>query len=366
MKIKEFEALYADMDLVASPDSFFGSQKKEFPYYMAGGFYNRMEKPYVYVYQITNGEMTRTGLVAATSIEDVIEGHIKKHENTLAEKEQKMLRLVLQRDAMIKPVLLAHDDNNELLQLYNQIISEQDPFMDIYFELEKTRHKLYKVDNKKRLDKIKQFFSSMDSVYIADGHHRVSTGLILYRNKKKTNKNYGDLLSIYFGFDQLSIYDYNRVVSILKEISPTILMAKLSKYFEIELLDEPQKPKAKFQICMIIENDTYLLQWKQKYLDMFSDQDVILDAELLDKFVFNNIMGIEDVRHDQRLSYISGVEGIEGISQMLLKDDYAVGFLLFPVTFDELKKVANAGKTLPPKSTWFEPRVKNAVISKEF
>ena len=246
MKIKEFEALYPDMDLVASPDSFFGSQKKEFPYYKAGGFYNRMDKPNVYVYQISNDEITRTGLVATTAMEDVIEGHIKKHENTLAEKEQKMLRLVLQRDAMIKPVLLAHDENPNLLSLYYEIIDSQEPFMDIYFEIEQTRHRLYKVSKPSVLQRIKDYFAKMDSVYIADGHHRVSTGLILYKNKNKTDKNYSDLLSVYFGFEQLSIYDYNRVVSILKEISPTVLMAKLSKYFNIELLDKPQKPTAKW------------------------------------------------------------------------------------------------------------------------
>lgn len=366
MKVKEFKALYPALKLIASPDSFFGSQKKQFPHYVRGGFFKRTNKKFFYVYEIIQDGKSRLGLVATTDIEDILENHILKHENTLAEKEQQMMHLVMQRNAMIKPVLLAHKKNKELNTLYKEVRKQGKVFMDIYFENEKAHHKIYKVLDEDLTQKISRAFLDIPQVYIADGHHRVSTGLLLYKNKNANNSRYSELLSIYFGFDQLRIYDYNRTVSILKEISATQLMARLSQYFTIHSLEKPQKPKNKHEICFMIQEEAYLLKWKKPFLAKPKKSPVLLDAELLDKFIFGEIMHIKDVRHDSRLSYTSGVEGISGIEKILLKDDYAVGFMLYPVAAEELMKVAEAGLTLPPKSTWFEPRVKNAVISQEF
>lgn len=366
MKISGFQALIPNLDMIASPDSFFGSQKKEFPNYNKNGFYGRSKGNFLYVYLIEHENQSRYGIVAATNIKDIQEGKVLKHENTLAEKEQQMLHLILQRKAMIKPVLLAHDQNSELTNIYKKVALSEPCALDIYFEKEKARHKLFKIKNEATIQQIIQCFESFDNVYVADGHHRISTSLTLHKNKKQNQFKADELLTVYFGFDQLTIYDYNRVVSILKEKTPTQLIAKLSKYFNVKVLSKAKKPERKHDICFMINDEAYMLSWKPKYIKEYkATNEVVLDAELLDIFVFGEILKIEDVRQDSRLKYVSGVEGVAGVRKLILKDDYAVGFMLYPVKKSELRRVADAGLTLPPKSTWFEPRIKNGVISKE-
>lgn len=366
MRIKPFKALFPDMDLVPSPDSFFDVMKYEFPHYLKNSFFKLVSEPGYYVYEIKQKDQISTGIVASTSVKDIFDEKILKHENTIAKKEQQMLDLALQRHAMIKPVLLAHTHSKKLEEIYQEV-KKGKRFMSITFEDEHSEHNLWYVTNKKWIQTLHNIFKSdVPSVYIADGHHRVSTGILLNATRKNTQTQFGDLLSVYFSFKNLRIYDYNRVVSILKEISAVKLMAKLSKLFHIRPIKQLRKPKEKFEVVMMIGQEAYSLKWKKKYLIATEIDQVILDARLLNKFVFDNIMHIKDIRNDNRINYIGGVEGIDGIKTQMFKDDYAVAFLLFAVSEKELKQIADKGSTLPPKSTWFEPRIKNAIISQLF
>ena len=127
-----------------------------------------------------------------------------------------------------------------------------------------------------------------------------------------------------------------------------------------------RKPKEKHELVFAINNEVYQLNWKKKFLVSSSEDGLILDARLLNEYVFKNIMGIEDVRNDSRISYIGGIQGVQGVKKQMLKNEHSVGFMLYPIQREELKHVADAGSTLPPKSTWFEPRIKNAILSQEF
>jgi len=266
MKIKPFKALYPDMKMVPKADSFFGVMKQEFPYYLKNSFFKRTKDPNLYLYSIAQNDFESIGLVASTSVDDIKSGKILKHENTIALKEQQMLDLALQRNAMIKPVLLAHQYHEGLSDLYKEI-KEEKPFLEIDFEEENAIHRIWKIKKQARISKITDIFEkSFQKTYIADGHHRVSTGILLNQNKKKSIAHFGDLLSIYFSFEDLFIYDYNRVVNILREITPTELIAQLSKYFKIKPIKSIRKPKSKHEIIFTIHNETYQLVWKNKFL----------------------------------------------------------------------------------------------------
>lgn len=366
MRIEPFKALYPDMKMVPKADSFFSVMKREFPYYLKNSFFKRTKEPHLYLYQIEQSGFKSLGLVASTSVLDIKENKILKHEKTIAMKEQQMLDLALQRNAMIKPVLLAHEPNSKLTEIYKEVQLKK-IFLEIDFKDEKATHKIWKISKPELIKQIVNIFDGkFKKSYIADGHHRVSTGTLLHQNKKQSNIGYGNLLSIYFSFDDLLIYDYNRVVSILREISPSVLVAKLSKFFKIKIIKNFRKPKEKHEIIFSIHNEVYQLNWKKKYLTAHGEDNLVLDARLLNIYVFGEIMGIHDVRNDGRISYIGGVLGVEGVRKQMLKNDNSVGFLLYPIQKDELKHVADSGSTLPPKSTWFEPRIKNAILAQEF
>jgi len=190
--------------------------------------------------------------------------------------------------------------------------------------------------------------------------------LLYSRIKKKKKANpYGDLLTAFFPVDQLEIYDYNRIVDASGDITMTQFMAKLSKVFEIDMLEKPMKPKRKHEIVMFLNKEWFLLKWRPEVLKQYKKQKIVLDASLLDEKILKNILGIIDVKTDTRIKYVSGTEGIETIRVKTLKSDSRVAFCLYPAQMSDLLTTADLGGVMPPKSTWFEPRMKNGLIVQE-
>ena len=337
--------------------------KQEFQHYMRNGFFKRTKNANLFLYRIHHKKNTSFGLICSTDVNDILNGIVLKHENTLASKEQQMLDLALQRHAMIKPVLLGHKHHKGLQEIYNELTNNK-PFFTINFNEENSKHTLWKIKDSDIQKKITEIFATdINKSYIADGHHRVSTGILLNKSRKNAVQ-YGDLLSIYMSFNDLHIYDYSRVVTILNEINPIKLMGMLSKYFKIKLESKVKKPKEKFEITMLMGKEVFRLRWKNKYIE--SSKKVILDAELLNEHIFKEVMGIKDVRFDSRIQYLGGAQNSKQVKAQILKNDYAIAFMLYPVQPEELMELADNNETLPPKSTWFEPRIKNAIIAQEF
>ena len=218
------------------------------------------------------------------------------------------------------------------------------------------------------IEKIQQLFvKKIPETYIADGHHRSAASALLYsriKKKKKINP-YEDLLCAFFQEDQLEIYDYNRIVDASGDITITQFMAKLSQVFDFEILNKPAKPKRKHEIVMFVYKEWFLLKWKPEILKKYKNQKIILDARLLDEHVLKNILGIKDVKTDTRIKYVSGTIGIEAIRTKTLKSESKVGFCLYPAQMSDLLTTADEGGVMPPKSTWFEPRMKNGLIVQE-
>lgn len=368
MNIFSFNASLPKMKLIASADSFFATVREDYPLYRQNGFFDKLNHSSVFVYKISSSSGVHIGLLACADVEDYLNGKILRHENTLAPKEQEMINLLIQRKAMVKPVMIAHAINEELAKIYGKIIQSKEPVLTLNFESEGELHELWDVYKDKDIEKIQNIFENdISSVYIADGHHRTTTNAYLYKNLKNQDeaKSFRKLLSGFFAFDQFIIYDYNRCVEALSDISATKFIAKLSKYFEIEPINVPALPSQKHQLTMFIQKEWYLLTWKEAVLKKYKNNCVLLDAELLDKIVFENILGISDRKSSGRIEYISGKKGIPGVLKYCRKDENNVGFFLVPVQMEEIVEYADKGKVMPPKSTWFEPRARNGIVVKD-
>lgn len=370
MKLIPFKAVYPNLDLIASSDSFFGTVKSKFIEYKKSGFFKKAEEESIFVYRLRTLISDHIGIVACTDIQDILDGKILKHENTLAPKEQQMMNLMLQNQAMVKPVLLAHDQVDELDDFLMKVMEEQNVFFEVEFETTGEIHSFWSLKSKRELDIIKKLFKKkVKKCYIADGHHRVKTALLLHQTDNKNemlDTRIRSVLSIYFSWNNLSIYDFNRCVDVFQSVSPLQFLVELSHVCKIKKIKTGRPPKKNHQMTMLIYGEWYKLEWKKKILQKHKDEPVLFDTYLLNKYVLNDIVGIEDVRDDIRVKYVDGVVGIQGLSEAVGKSENKVGFMMYPINHEDLKKVANKGLTLPPKSTWFEPRVKNGLLVKEF
>ncbi len=365
MDIRPFKLSIVDQEMLASPDSFFDAVKEEYNSFKENGFFDDIEDRALYLYQIKRGKSKHLGLVATVHIEDYIAGKILKHEHTLVEKEQKIMNLIFQRRAMIKPVLLTFPPYKPMKDWMLDYKKKNKPFFSVKINTLDEKHTLWQITDEKIIERFKVAFrDKVKKVYIADGHHRSSTNRYLYEGGQgeKHNMKFDNLFSVFFDFDELDILDYNRLVDILDEVSPTQLMAGIAKYCDIELLSTMRKPKHKHEITLCILNEWYSLVWKPDVLQSMGEETVILDAHLLDTLIFRDVMNIEDVTTDTRLSYVDGTKPVDYIDQKIRKRTERVAFCLYPVRIEDVTTIADQNRVMPPKSTWFEPRIRNGMV----
>ncbi len=369
MRIKPFQAVYPNLDYVTSSDAFFARVKYEYPEYKKNAFFDKTAQEAIYIYEIETLHRRFTGLVACSDIEDYYDGNIKKHENTIAAKEQQQMELMISRDAVVKPVLLTYKGVEEIDKMIHRYKSKNDFFYETSFLEEQQTHRFWEVRDGGLIDRFQQLFAEkVKKTYIADGHHRCSTLALMHKRlmKKHGESRFNVILSAFFPKDQLEVHDFNRIVQGLNDNSLTTFMVKISQLFDIEILNMPRKPSQKHEIVMFLNREWFKLTWKKEVLDSYKKTPVLLDASMLDEKVMKWILGIEDVRTDNRVKYVEGVKGLEDFRMKTLRHEESVGFCLYPVELNDLIKVADMGKTMPPKSTWFEPRMKNGLIVQEF
>lgn len=366
MTIYPFAALYPDSQKISHPDAFFANVKNTFSSYRDRGLFIEDSEENIFIYDIISPHSTYSGVLACLDIQDYIDGKVMPHENTIATKETYMTNLFLERKAMIKPVLLSYKRNNAIEKIIRDA-HERKPFYQI--DIGDEKHLLYKLNGKNEIGILQEKFKfDVPKAYIADGHHRCSTSTRLYNEALESGgiNPYDKFLCVLFPFEQLVIHDYNRIIDILNIISPTMFMARISKLCDIKPLSTAAKPKRKFEMTMYILGEWYLLRWKNSVIKKYARHSVILDGAILNTEVLDKILGITDVREDARLRYVEGIAGVEGVVTKAEKSIFRIAFCLFPVQMNEIVQIAEVHKTLPPKSTWFEPRIKNGLISKEF
>lgn len=322
--------------------------------------------PAFYFYRLIMGDITQTGLVAGASIEDYENNLIKKHELTRADKEADRIKHVDTLNANTGPVFLTYKAREEMDDLTGEVIKTP-PLYD-FISYNDIRHTLWKVDQPKMVENIREIFSRVDCLYVADGHHRSASGTIVGEQRRAANPNhtgdeeYNYFLSVIFPHNQLHIMDYNRVVRDLNGLSREEFLRLISKDFEVEPREDtsPYHPESPHCFRMYLDGKWYRLTAKA---GSFPGDDPIksLDISILQNNLLSPILGIGDPRKDDRIDFVGGIRGLEELSARVDGGD-AVAFALYPTSIEQLMAVADQGLMMPPKSTWFEPKLRSGII----
>ncbi len=315
--------------------------------------------PCLYIYrQIMNGR-AQTGIVGCASIDDYMNNVIKKHEYTLAKKEQDRIRHVDSCDANTGPIFLTYRKNNAIDIQVNKWISEHEP---VYcFDYDGVNQTVWVIDDVAVSNKIQYEFSNVDSLYIADGHHRCASAVRVGNMRRQEKPDYtGEeefnfFLAVAFADSDLEIMDYNRVVKDLNGYSFDEFVNKIKANFHIEQLDGRNHPYKKHTINMYYDGGWYSLVAKQGTFDE-NDPVAQLDVSILQNNLLSPVLNITDPKNDDRIDFIGGIRGLEELERRA-SSDMKLAFAMFPTTVEDLMNIADAGKIMPPKSTWFEPKL---------
>ena len=327
------------------------------------GIYQMDSTSCYYIYMLTMNGRSQTGFVALSSIDDYQNQIIKKHENTREEKEQDRIHHVDICNAQTGPIFLAYRDNEEIRQLIEQQ-KKQAPIFDFISE-DGVGHKGWKIDNKDVIYKLERAFSKISNTYIADGHHRAASAVKVGLKRRKENPNYtGEeefnfFLSVLFPDSELKILPYNRVVRDLNGKTKEEFLSQIHKEFEIEPSQNAVSPKKKAIFGMYLDGKWYQLNAKPKILS--NDAVKGLDVSILQEHLLNPILGIQDPRTDKRIEFIGGIRGL-GELERRCHLDMKVAFSMYPTSIEELFKIADLGLLMPPKSTWFEPKLRSGLF----
>ena len=322
------------------------------------------DKPCYYIYELIMDGRSQTGIVGCASIDDYCNNIIKKHENTRADKEQDRINHVDTCNAQTGPIFLAYRSNEIINGIVNSAMMN-DPIYDFANE-DHVTHRVWIIDNDSDIKIINHIFATMDSIYIADGHHRCASAVKVGLKRRAENPNYtGDeefnyFLSVLFPDEELMIMDYNRVIKDLNGMSEAELMDKLANVFTIgNPVDTPVRPRYKGEVSMYIGDKWYPLTMK----DEVKSEDPVegLDVAILQKYVLDELFGIKDPKTDKRIDFVGGIRGL-GELERRVHTDCKIAFAMCPTSIDELFNVADAGLLMPPKSTWFEPKLRSGIF----
>lgn len=322
------------------------------------------QKPCFYLYELVMEGRSQTGIVGCASIDDYVRGVIKKHENTRADKEQDRIRHVDTLNAQTGPIFLAYRDREDLKTVVEDN-RRKEPLYDFVSE-DGITHRVYVIDAKEDVDKISNIFGDMGNIYIADGHHRCASAVKVGLKRRQEHPDYtGDeefnyFLSVLFPDSQLMIMDYNRVVKDLNGLTGMQLLERLKENFTVEEKgSEPVKPAKKGQIGMFLEEKWYLLTADKALAS--PDPVKNLDVSVLQDTVLGPLLGIRDPKTDKRIDFVGGIRGLEELERRV-HTDMQVAFAMYPTSIGELFAVADAGLLMPPKSTWFEPKLRSGLF----
>jgi uncharacterized protein (DUF1015 family) len=329
--------------------------------------YLQDEQEKIYIYrQIMKGR-AQIGLVVCVSIDDYLEGKIKKHENTREDKEKDRMNHIDFTNANTGPVFFTYKAKDEIKQIVNRWTKEENPVYDFTSE-DGITHTCWVINDKSTIQQLVESFAGINYLYIADGHHRAAAGTKVGLKRREQLKNYTGkeefnyFLSVLFPHDELYIMDYNRVVTDLAGSSEEEFIQKISEKFSIEKYREEgsYRAEARHTFGMYLDNCWYKVTARP---GTFDEDDVVdsLDVSILQNNLLTPILGIKDPRTDQRIEFIGGIRGLEELEKRV-KAGMKVAFSLYPTSIEELMKVADAEKLMPPKSTWFEPKLRSGIF----
>lgn len=317
-----------------------------------------------YVYELTMNGRTQTGLVACASIDDYVNNVIKKHENTREEKEIDRIRHVDTVGAQTGPIFLAYRKNNIVSAIINKAKSKNAMF-DFTSE-DGIRHRVFKIDDAVDIEEIKKAFEDINDIYIADGHHRAASAVKVGLKRRNESvwyngeEEFNYFLSVLFPDEELMIMPYNRVLYELNGMSEEEFLAKLKDTFEVVAKDSGVEPREKQTYGMYLSGQWYEIRPKEKVNTV--DPVKNLDVSVLQNLLFEPLLGIEDPRTDKRIDFIGGIRGIAELERLVDEQIAKVAFSVYPTSISELFAVSDAKMLMPPKSTWFEPKLRSGIF----
>lgn len=328
------------------------------------GQFVQEETPCYYIYELTMDGRVQTGIVGCASVDDYDANVIKKHENTREDKEEDRVRHVDKCEAQTGPVFLAYRADETISRIAERV-KEQEALYD-FVSPDGIRHRIFVIAESGDMEDIRMAFEAVDAVYIADGHHRCASAVRVSKMRRAAavsctgEEEYNYFLSVLFPDEQLMILDYNRVVKDLNGYDVTGFLAAVSENFETELIgDRPYRPARKGTFGMYLQNQWYRLTAKPEILS--EDPVDGLDVSILQNYLFRPVLDIHNPKTDKRIDFVGGIRGLKELERRV-HSDCAAAFSMYPTSIKELFDVADAGKLMPPKSTWFEPKLRSGIF----
>lgn len=355
-------------DVVAEDPRVYEEARKQFKSFLDKGWLKQDSDEYYYLYaQSLSPDKTQYGLVVAASASDYHKGVIKRHELTRREKEDDRMRHVLATDANVGPAFFAYPDNDTL----NSIISRYahtEPEYDFVAPEDGFRHRFWVINNSEDIATITQEFAKMPALYIADGHHRSAAAVRVADEKAKANpqntgkEEYNFFMAVCFPASELTILDYNRVVKDLNGMSTEDFLKALEKDFVVtQVGTDEYRPRHRHEFSLYVNGSWYSLTARPGAYD---DNDPIgsLDVDISSRLILDKLMGIKDLRSDKRVDFVGGLRGLKELKNRVDSGEMRWALALYPVSMEEIMKIADSGNIMPPKATWFEPKLRSGLV----
>lgn len=347
-------------------DDVYEKAVENFGKFVDKGWLVQDDKEMYYVYAQTMKGKTQYGLVLGASVDDYMTGKIKKHELTRRDKEEDRMKHVRVTDANVEPVFFSYPDNEEINAIVDKVISGR-PEYD-FVSVDGVGHHFWLVEDNMDIERITEIFAEIPALYIADGHHRSAAAALVGAEKAKNNpdhkgdEEYNYFMAVCFPDSQLTIIDYNRVVKDLNGLTPDEFLKKLEVNFVVEPTgSEIKRPKNLHNFSVYLDGRSFSVTVKPGIID---DNDPIeqLDVTITSNLILDDILGIKDLRSDKRVDFVGGIRGLNELKERVDSGDMSLALALYPVSMKQLMEIADTGNIMPPKTTWFEPKLRSGLV----
>ena len=341
---------------------------RNFKKFQDKGWLVQDEKPAYYIYAQTMNGKTQYGLVVGAFVDDYLNGTIKKHELTRKDKEEDRMKHVRVNDDNIEPVFFAYPDNKVLDELINKYVKNSAPEYDFIAPIDGFGHQFWVIADANDIDVVTKEFAKMPALYIADGHHRSAAAALVGAEKAKNNPNhkgdeeYNYFMAVCFQASQLTILDYNRVVKDLNGLTSAQFLEKVAQNFDVQKMGkEMYHPTGLHNFSLYLDGEWYSLTAKR---GTYNDADPIgvLDVDISSRLILDEVLGIKDLRTDKRIDFVGGIRGLNELKERVDSGEMKMALALYPVSMKQIMDIADSGKIMPPKATWFEPKLRSGLV----